>query len=45
MNQQKKYHGVIIPMVTPFMQDGTIDKQATSGLIFEPGAFLVQPEV
>ena len=26
MNLSKKYHGVIIPMITPFLEDGAIDK-------------------
>ena len=33
MNKQKKYHGVIIPMVTPFKPDGSIDIKSTAILV------------
>ncbi len=33
MKKQKVYHGVIIPMVTSFEQDGTIDIKSTATLV------------
>lgn len=33
MKKEKKYHGVIIPMITPFTEEGQIDEIATNRLI------------
>lgn len=33
MSQKKLFHGVIIPMITPFTEDGKIDKNATGKII------------
>ncbi len=33
MNQQKKYHGVIIPMITPFEETANIDSQSLEKLL------------
>lgn len=41
MMKQKKYHGVVVPMVTPVKENGTLDTQAVERII----AFFVQTGV
>lgn len=32
-NELKKYHGVVVPMVTPVKENGTLDTQAVERII------------
>ena len=43
MKTEKKYHGVVVPMVTPVMKDGSIDTAAVERIVSNFAKYGVSP--